>query len=86
MTLSKLAGAIWTELTPDGKLALVFDTTLFGAAVLTKTDGPADLAMGSSGETLLLAKGLVAVVDPATGKVGAQTSSFREPAVGAFLP
>jgi DNA-binding beta-propeller fold protein YncE len=64
----------------------VFDTTLFGGAVLTKTDGPADLAMGPSGETLLLAKGLVAVVDPATGKVGAQTTSFREPAVGAFLP
>jgi DNA-binding beta-propeller fold protein YncE len=64
----------------------VFDTTLFGPAVLTKTDGPADLAMGSSGDTLLLAKGLVAVVDPATGKVGAQTNSFREPAVGAFLP
>jgi DNA-binding beta-propeller fold protein YncE len=64
----------------------VFDTTLFGEAVLTKTDGPADLAMGPSGEALLLAKGLVAVVDPATGKVGAKTSSFREPAVGAFLP
>lgn len=64
----------------------VFDTTLFGAAILTKTDGPADLAMGSSGETLLLAKGLVAVVDPATGKVGARTTSFREPAVGVFLP
>ncbi len=64
----------------------VFDTTLFGPAVLTKTDGPADLAMGPSGEAFLLAKGLVAVVDPATGKVGAQTSSFREPAVGAFVP
>jgi hypothetical protein len=41
--------------------------------------------MGPSGETLLVAKGLVAAVDPATGKVGAQTSSLREPAVGAFL-
>ncbi|MCM3874988.1 MAG: hypothetical protein NEA02_01070 [Thermoanaerobaculia bacterium] len=81
-------------LTGGGKTLLIaadnglsaFDTTLFEKAVPTKTDGPADLAMGPSGETLLLAKGLVAVVDPATGKVGAQTSSFREPAVGAFLP
>ena len=63
----------------------VFDSTAFGPAVLTKTDGPADLAMGPSGETLLLSKGLVAVVDPVTGKVGAQTNSFREPAVGAFV-
>ena len=81
-------------LTGGGKTLLIaadnglsaFDTTVFGAAILTKTDGPADLAMSSSGQTLLFAKGLVAAVDPANGKVGAQTGSFREPALGAFLP
>ena len=64
----------------------VYDAFTFGEPVVTKTDGPADIAMGPGGEALLLAKGLVAVVDPATGKVGAKATTWKEPAIGAFLP
>ncbi len=81
-----LTGGGRTLLVASEKGLSVFDTTLFGEPVVTKTDGPADIAMGPSGEALLFAKGLVAVIDPATGKVGPQSAAFKEPAIGTFLP
>lgn len=80
-----LTGGGKTLLLASSKGLHVYDATTFGEPVVTKTDGPADLAMTSSG-ALLLAKGLVAVVDPASGKVGAKSTSFKDPAVGLFLP
>jgi DNA-binding beta-propeller fold protein YncE len=64
----------------------VFDTALFEKTGEMKTDGPADIVMGPSGETLLLAKGLVATINPATGKLAARATSFGLPVIGAFLP
>jgi DNA-binding beta-propeller fold protein YncE len=81
-------------LTGDGKTLLVasevglsaFDTTVFEKTTETKTDGPANIVTGPSGEMLLLAKGLIASIDPATGKLAAQATSFGLPVIGAFLP
>ena len=64
----------------------VFDTALFEKTGETKTDGPADIVTGPSGEMLLLAKGLVATIDPATGKLEARATSFGLPVIGALLP
>ncbi len=88
------AGSRGLYLTGGGKTLLIatdrglnaYDAFTFGEPVVTKTDGPADIAMGPGGEALLLAKGFVAVVDPVTGKVGAKATTWKEPAIGAFLP
>jgi DNA-binding beta-propeller fold protein YncE len=81
-----LTGGGKTLLLASSKGLHVYDAVAFGEPVVTKTDGPADLAMGPAGEALLLAKGLVAAVDPATGKVGAKSTAWKDPAIGVFLP
>lgn len=92
--LSAGKGSRGLFLTGGGKTLLVasqgglsvFDTALFEKTGETKTDGPANILMGPSGEILLLAKGLVATIDPATGKLAARATSFALPVIGAFLP
>ena len=81
-----LTGRGRTLLLATDKGLHVYDATVFGEPTVTKTDGPADIAMGPGGEALLFAKGLVAVVDPATGRVGPQKSTYKDPAIGLFLP
>jgi hypothetical protein len=80
-----LTGGGKTLLVATEKGLNVYDAVDFGEPVVTKTNGPANLVMGPAGETLLLAKGLVAAVDPATGTVG-EKAAFTDPAVGIFLP
>lgn len=80
-----LTGGGKTLLLASSKGLNAYDATTFGEPLFTKTDGPADLVMGET-EALLLAKGLVAVVDPASGKVGAKSTSFKDPAIGVLLP